>query len=86
MMLQSKTVAERAFEIARSKTARTLKDISRQLKQDGYLGVDAHLSGMSIKRQLRDECAIAHGETPPPRKQRVVRSSRYGASAAERLR
>jgi hypothetical protein len=52
------TIIERAFEVAQSST--TIDEIKHVLKNEGYSNVDAHLSGPSIradlkKRFLRDQ-------------------------------
>jgi hypothetical protein len=51
------TTVERAFELARSGSFRTIEDIGRQLKQEQRDSVDAHLSGGSIRKDLRQICA-----------------------------
>ena len=51
-MSNSFNIIERAFEIARSGISPNLEDIRRRLKSEGYDGVDAHLGGSSIKREL----------------------------------
>jgi hypothetical protein len=45
------TVA-RAFEIARAGACKSLDDIRRQLKREGYSAIDEHFSGPTIKKQL----------------------------------
>jgi hypothetical protein len=52
---------ERAFELARGGTCRTMDDLIRALKAEGYSGADMHLSGPSLKKQLRSELAKASG-------------------------
>ncbi|HET6943178.1 MAG TPA: hypothetical protein VFH89_13545 [Sphingomicrobium sp.] len=52
------TIIERAFEVAQTST--TIDEIKHVLKNEGYSNVDAHLSGPSIradlkKRFLRDQ-------------------------------
>lgn len=52
------SIIERAFEVA--KTSTTIDEIRHVLKNEGYSNVDAHLSGPSIradlkKRFLRDQ-------------------------------
>ncbi len=50
-MPQGNTVA-RAFELARGGACRNVDDIRRQLKHEGYVNYEAHLSGLSIRKQL----------------------------------
>jgi hypothetical protein len=51
-MSDSPNIVERAFEIARSGSSRSIDDLRRRLKREGYANVDAHLTGASIKREL----------------------------------
>jgi hypothetical protein len=51
-MSDSLTTIERAFGIARSGSSRSIEDLKRRLKREGYDSVEAHLSGASIKREL----------------------------------
>ena len=44
---------ERAYEIARSGRCVELRDVRRQLLREGYEGVEAHLAGSSIRRELQ---------------------------------
>lgn len=44
---------ERAYQIAKSGRCVELRDVRRQLIQEGYEGVEAHLSGTSIRRELQ---------------------------------
>lgn len=61
-MLADGRVLERAFELARAGECRTISDISRQLKGEGYEAVEAQLSGPSIRAQLRQLCmAVRRG-------------------------
>jgi len=45
------TVA-RAFELARAGTCRSINDIRRTLRVEGFNLVEQHLAGASIKKQL----------------------------------
>jgi hypothetical protein len=45
------TAIERAFQIAKSGEADSMRDIRRLLKREGYR--DAHIEGLSLSRQLR---------------------------------
>ena len=50
-MAQDGTV-ERAFEFARGGSCRTVENILRQLKVEGYGNGPQHLAGSSIRKQL----------------------------------
>lgn len=43
---------ERAFQLARSGEVRTLGDLQKQLKREGFIQVEAHLDGKSTKAQI----------------------------------
>ena len=43
---------ERAYQIAKSGECIGVEDIRRRLKDEHYEGVDAHLAGAQIKRDL----------------------------------
>ena len=53
------TTLERAFALARSGSCATVNEIRLQLRAERFDQVDAHLSGSSIARQLRDLCIDA---------------------------
>ena len=53
------TTLERAFALARSGTCATVNEIRQQLRAERFDQVDAHLSGSSIARQLRELCLDA---------------------------
>ena len=57
--MRSPTTLERAFDLARSGSYATVNDIRMQLRAERYDQVDAHLSGPSIARQLRQLCVEA---------------------------
>ena len=57
------TTIERAFQLVKAGTCRSISDIRNQLSAEGYDGVQGHLDGMSIKRQLNAALA-ARGVTP----------------------
>ena len=42
----------RAFQIAREGNCQSINDIRRQLEREDYHGVQAHLSGALIQKQL----------------------------------
>lgn len=44
---------ERAFEIARSGRCASVQKIRQQLRSEGFSGVESHLSGTTISKQLR---------------------------------
>ena len=44
-------IIERAYELA--PTVETIDDVKRQLSQEGYTQVDAHLGGPKIRADLR---------------------------------
>jgi hypothetical protein len=50
---------ERAFELARSGSCRSVAEIVMRLKQERHDSVEAHLAGQSIRRDLRRLCAEA---------------------------
>ena len=58
-MPQRPTLLERAFELARSGEHVELLALIKRLKSEGYMGVDAALSGPSLRKQLRDLCRHA---------------------------
>lgn len=45
------TIIERAFEVAH--TSMTIEDVRQTLRTEGYSNVEAHLSGPSIKADLK---------------------------------
>jgi hypothetical protein len=51
--MQTQNIIERAFQLARASTS--IDDIRRTLRQEGYSNVDAHLSGASIKAELKKQ-------------------------------
>ena len=51
------STVERAFELARGGSCRTIEEIARRLKQEQLDNVDAHLGGTSIRKELRQACA-----------------------------
>jgi hypothetical protein len=53
------STVQSAFALARSGDCSNIDDIRRRLKRDGHDQVDAHLSGPSLIRQLRQLCADA---------------------------
>ena len=53
--MQAPHIIERAFQLARNQTS--LDEIRKTLRREGYANVDAHLSGASIKAQLKRQLA-----------------------------
>lgn len=51
--MQTTNVIERAFQLARD-TA-NVDEIRKTLRREGYSSVDAHLSGASIRAQLKKQ-------------------------------
>lgn len=50
--MSQQNIIERAFQLARGGHCRTLQDIRRQLKAERFDGVESHLAGITLKRQL----------------------------------
>ena len=48
-----KGTVERAFELASSGEFRNIAEVQKQLEREGYSSTADHLSGSSIRRQLR---------------------------------
>lgn len=53
--MQTPNIIERAFQLARG-TA-NVDEIRKTLRREGYSSVDAHLSGASIRAQLKKQFA-----------------------------
>jgi hypothetical protein len=58
-MYPEQTTVERAFRLAGSGQVRSIEDIRRKLKSEGYGNVDAHLSGVAIRNQLKASIVTA---------------------------
>ncbi len=58
------TTLERAYQIARSGECSNLEDLVRQLKSERFDAVDAHTSGPSVRRDLRQICQQARRHDP----------------------
>ena len=52
------TTVERAFQLAGDGSCRSMDEIRRKLKAERFDGVESHLSGGTIKRQLTDAMKI----------------------------
>ena len=50
--MNEKSTLERALELARQSNCRTVEEIRRTLKSEGYSNIEQHLVGASIKKQL----------------------------------
>lgn len=53
---RAQSTVERAYQLARHGPCQSLDEIRRQLEQERYASVNAHLSGPTIRRQLRQLC------------------------------
>jgi hypothetical protein len=51
--MQTQNIIERAFQLARGSD--NLEDIRKTLRREGFSNVDAHLSGASIKADLKKQ-------------------------------
>ena len=51
-MEPTKPIIERAFELARAGSCRSVNDVRQALRREGYEGVHAHLHGTTINRQI----------------------------------
>jgi hypothetical protein len=61
--MQQISIIERALQVAASGTCRTVEEIGRTLRQEGFADVDQHLTGPSFRRQLR---GIMEAHKPKP--------------------
>ena len=52
-IVHTPTIIERAFELAR--TTADVEAIRKSLRREGYVNVDAHLAGASIKADLKKQ-------------------------------
>ena len=60
------STVERAFELARSGTCHNVQEIAMKLKREQHDSVEAHLSGQSIRRDLRRLCQEARKGSANP--------------------
>jgi hypothetical protein len=58
-MMQTYTVLERAFQLARSGDCAGLSDIRNKLKSEGYSNINAQLYGKALIKQLQGLCETA---------------------------
>lgn len=47
------TTVERAFRLARSGKVRTISELRKALRNEGFAAADQHREGRSIQRQLK---------------------------------
>jgi hypothetical protein len=52
--MMGKGTVERAFELARMGSCRTVEDIRCCLSHESHSSVDAHLAGAGIRKQLKE--------------------------------
>lgn len=53
-MVERTPIIERAFQLAQSGECHAIPELNARLRKEQYSQVDEHLSGKSIKQQLRD--------------------------------
>ena len=51
------STVERAFQLARTGVCHSVVEIRRRLNAEGFEGVQGHLNGSTIQRQLREALA-----------------------------
>ena len=59
------STVERAYQLAREGPSTSLDDSRRQLERERYASVNAHLSGPTLRRQLRQLCRDRMGKAAP---------------------
>lgn len=47
-------IVQRAFELAQSGEYRSITDVKRRLKAEGFDNIEAYFAGRAIKKQLMD--------------------------------
>ena len=57
--MTSKTVPQRAFELARSGRYARWNAVAKCLRDEGYFGVTSHFSGIHLRRQINELCLAA---------------------------
>ncbi|RYD90176.1 MAG: hypothetical protein EOP61_30130 [Sphingomonadales bacterium] len=62
--MTSKTVLERAFELARSGQFSRWNEVAKRLSREGYMGVTSHFSGVHLRRQINELCLAAQTGEP----------------------
>lgn len=53
------STVERAFRIARSGSVRTMSELRKALRSEGFEAAEQHTAGHSIQRQLKEAMAKA---------------------------
>lgn len=86
--MQGQSILERAFEWARQGRVRTLEEIRRQLSSEKFEMVDSHLTGLSIRKQIRAliKASATGPEAKRPSLPEMKRSHPPNASRAKRGR
>lgn len=69
-------MVERAYELARSGRFRTLLEVERQLKSEGYENIPMGLSGVALRKHLRSICAGEECALVTPVARKLKRSFR----------
>jgi len=59
-MLLKPSIAERAYQLAKTGEFPKVRELKAALKKEGYDQIDAHLGGSSISRPLRVICEDAY--------------------------
>ena len=62
-MDNTRTIIERAFDIAQSGKAKTFSDVCLLLKAEGYFDIQKQLEGRTLKKTLTELCHAAQ-QTP----------------------
>lgn len=60
------TTIERAYQLAKSGSCRTVSDVKDGLRSEGYANVQDHLHGPTIARALRSLCDAHYSQTHVP--------------------
>jgi hypothetical protein len=61
-MINDKSTIERAIELARAGTCRTMDDLRGRLRHEQYENVTGHLMGTRIKKQLVELMQASSGK------------------------
>jgi hypothetical protein len=62
-MTERPSLIERAFQLAETGNYKTVTEIKLALRAENYAGVDSHLSGRSLRDQLRLRMHAAPAKT-----------------------
>jgi hypothetical protein len=82
--MDQKSLIERAIELAQSGAYHRIEHLERQLIAEGYSNVPAHLSGPTLRRQLRQRSSAARGEPVPKGRGRSPRAAVQSPSGARK--